>query len=68
MHNPTNAEVLAAIQAMRAEHQRTMRELVGIVTRKSSRIEQAKKVGCSVRTLQRRERRARARLMAGGQL
>lgn len=66
-------QIAAALERVEREQARQAAQLdrieaalgtvAGIATRKHSRTEQAKKAGCSVRTLLNRERRARVALI-----
>lgn len=60
--DPTSTEILAELRALRAEQAELLRIVAPLVTRKLSRAAQAKRAGCSVRTLQLRERKARAQI------
>lgn len=55
---------LEQIDARLARIEAALGTVAGIATRRVSRATLAKKAGCSVRTLQRRERKARANLLA----
>ncbi|HRE81057.1 MAG TPA: hypothetical protein PLN52_08420 [Opitutaceae bacterium] len=62
------AEILARLDRIEAKLDAISQPVLRVVTKKESRSQQAKRAGCSIRTLQYRERRERIRLMAEGKL
>lgn len=62
------AEILSRLTRIEAKIEAISQPVLRIVSKKASRAQQAKRAGCSIRTLLRRERRERIRLMAEGKM
>ncbi|EIP99352.1 hypothetical protein OpiT1DRAFT_03866 [Opitutaceae bacterium TAV1] len=68
MHTEPPADIGHELREIRATLARLEAPMLALMTRKLSRRQQARKAGVSVRTIQRREKRERLRLMADGRL
>jgi len=68
MQRDVLAEILARLDRIEAKFDAISQPVLRVVTKKESGTEQAKRAECSIRTLQRRERRERIRLMAEGKI
>lgn len=64
--NGEMAAIVAEIKQLRAEQTKFYALIAPLVTRKESRKAQAKKAGCSTRTINRREKKASIRLNLAG--
>lgn len=63
MNTPATKEDVARLEAKLDAMLAALGTVAGLATRKLSRTQQAKKAGCSVRTLLNRERKARVELI-----
>lgn len=68
MSAPATVEQVERLERRVAELTEMLRPVLSLAVRQRSRKEQARKAGISIRTLQRRERKARAKLAVGGAL